>query len=121
MSAEKFFATYGSEEQLREEIMSFETPPNFKNSRIGKKEIVVPKGVTVTKKDNVITVKGKKGTMERQLLPEAVVTIKDDKIFVTQNLDPKVYSRRSRSIHGLTRTLINNMVVGVSANCGTGE
>ena len=94
--------------------MSFATPSNFKNSRIGKKEIVIPNGVTVTLKDSLITVKGKKGTLERSLLPEATVSIEGNKILVTQNLDPKVYSRRSRSIHGLTRTLINNMVVGVS-------
>ena len=49
--------------------MSTSTTFKSKNSRVGKKEVVIPKGVTVTLKDNLITVKGKKGTLEQKILP----------------------------------------------------
>ncbi|MAA79493.1 MAG: 50S ribosomal protein L6 [Deltaproteobacteria bacterium] len=89
-------------------------PVNFKNSRIGKQAIAVPKGVTVKINDGVLNVKGPKGELSQKLLPEVLVSINENSINVEQNTDPSVYSRRSRSIHGLTRALLNNMVIGVS-------
>lgn len=89
-------------------------PANFKNSRVGKQPVPVPKGVTVKLDGNHLHVKGPKGELSRTLLPEVVVTFEDNKIHVNQNLENDVYSRRSRSIHGLSRSLINNMVTGVS-------
>ena len=89
-------------------------PANFKNSRIGKQPVVIPIGVTVKLNENVFHAKGPKGELTQVLLPQVVVTIDDKSIHVRQNTDPSVYSRRSRSIHGLSRSLINNMVIGVS-------
>ena len=80
-------------------------------SRIGKMPIAIPDGVTVeVAENNKVTVKGPKGTLERTLPAEMTIEQKDGQITVTRPNDLK----RSRSLHGLTRTLINNMVVGVS-------
>ena len=95
--------------------MSTSTKFVSKNSRNGKKAIALPKGVTATLKDSVITVKGKKGTLEQAILPEVIVQIEDDKITVVQNSSSNVYGRKTRAVQGLTRSLINNMVTGVSA------
>jgi large subunit ribosomal protein L6 len=89
-------------------------PENFKNSRIGKQPIILPKGVTVKVNDGVFHAKGPKGELTQKLLPEVIVNIDEKSIQVLQNTDPSVYSRRSRSVHGLIRSLINNMVIGVS-------
>jgi len=80
-------------------------------SRIGKMPIVIPAGVEV-KLDagNFVTVKGPKGTLERKLVEEITVEIEGAEIKVTRPNDLK----RMRSLHGLTRTLISNMVVGVT-------
>ena len=79
-------------------------------SRIGKLPIHVPAGVTVTIKDNVVTVKGPKGTLERTLPSEMDIKLEGNEIIVTRPNDLK----KMKSLHGLTRTLINNMVVGCS-------
>ncbi len=79
-------------------------------SRIGKLPIEVPKGVTVTLNDSVLTVKGPKGELSRSIMAEVSVVIEDGKICVTRTDE----SIKSRSAHGLTRTLVNNMVVGVT-------
>ena len=79
-------------------------------SRIGKKPIDIPSGVDVKLVDNKITVKGPKGTLERQLHPEINVDIEGASISVTRPTDQK----RHRALHGLTRTLVNNMVEGVT-------
>jgi len=77
-------------------------------SRIGNKPITVPDGVEVTLNGQNITVKGPKGTLEREIHENMKVTLEDKVITVTRpNDDPK-----NRSLHGLTRTLINNMVEG---------
>ena len=89
-------------------------PVNFKSSRIGKQAIAIPKGVTVKINDGVFHAKGPKGELSQKLLPEVIVRIDEKIIQVEQNTDPSVYSRRSRSIHGLTRSLLNNIVIGVS-------
>jgi large subunit ribosomal protein L6 len=79
-------------------------------SRIGKLPISLPKGVTVTVKDNVVTVKGPKGELSQEINPIITVAQEDDHIVVSRPDDEKV----SRSMHGLYRSLIHNMVVGVS-------
>jgi len=94
--------------------MSNELPTNFKQSRVGKKPILVPKGVKVDLSGNTISVKGPKGELSQEFLPTVQVTVEENVIHVAQNLDPAVYNRRSRSYQGLFRALINNMVVGVS-------
>lgn len=79
-------------------------------SRIGNKPIPLPKGVTIDLKDNHIVVKGPKGTLERDLRPEIGIEEKDGEIVVTRPAEDKLH----RSLHGLTRTLIANMVTGVT-------
>ncbi len=79
-------------------------------SRIGRKPITVPSGVNVDLKGNVVTVKGPKGQLQRRLPPEMIVSIDDGTITVTRPSDVG----KHRALHGLTRTLINNMVEGVT-------
>jgi large subunit ribosomal protein L6 len=79
-------------------------------SRIGKMPITVPAGVTVKIENNHVTVKGPKGELSRQLHENMKLTLKDGVITVERPDD----ERQNRSLHGLTRTLINNMVVGVT-------
>jgi large subunit ribosomal protein L6 len=80
-------------------------------SRIGKMPIAVPAGVTVSiSAENFVSVKGPKGTLERQLSPELSIKQEGEEIVVTRPNDIK----RIKSLHGLTRTLIHNMVVGVT-------
>ena len=80
-------------------------------SRIGKMPIAIPDGVNVEiAENNKVTVKGPKGTLERTLPAEMNIEIKDGQVLVERPND----LQRSRSLHGLTRTLLNNMVVGVS-------
>ena len=80
-------------------------------SRIGRMPIAVPAGVTVDiAENNHVTVKGPKGTLERTLPEEMSIQLEDSVITVTRPNDLK----RMKSLHGLTRTLINNMVVGVT-------
>ena len=81
-------------------------------SRIGRMPIAVPAGVTVViAENNQVTVKGPKGTLSRALAPEMAIELNGDVITVTRPNDLK----RMKSLHGLTRTLLNNMVVGVTA------
>ena len=80
-------------------------------SRIGRAPITIPAGVDVKiGEGNNITVKGPKGTLERTLVPQITVEVKDGVINVTRPNDEK----ENRSLHGLTRSLVNNMVVGVT-------
>lgn len=79
-------------------------------SRIGRKPINIPAGVTASIADGVITVKGPKGTLDFEFNPAISVEIKGDVIKVTRPNDEKT----NRSLHGLTRTLIYNMIVGVT-------
>ena len=81
-------------------------------SRIGRMPITVPAGVTVTVSEtNYVTVKGPKGTLEQQLSGRMTIAQEGNVIVVTRPTDEK----EDRSLHGLTRALLNNMVVGVSA------
>lgn len=79
-------------------------------SRIGKKPISVPAGVEVKCEENFVTVKGPKGTLDRQFSKELGIEIADGVINVTRPTDDKEH----RALHGLTRTLISNMVEGVT-------
>ena len=79
-------------------------------SRIGKLPISIPTGVTVSMKDNVVTVKGPKGELSQDINPAITVEVKDGEIKVTRPND----EGPNRSMHGLYRSLINNMVIGVS-------
>ncbi len=78
-------------------------------SRIGKQPVEIPQGVEVTISDNVVTAKGPLGTETVSIRPEIVLTKEDNKIVVTRESD----DRKARALHGLSRTLINNAVVGV--------
>lgn len=80
-------------------------------SRIGRMPITVPAGVTVTVgENNYVTVKGPKGTLEQQLCSRMSIAQNGNEIVVTRPTDEK----EDRSLHGLTRALLNNMVVGVT-------
>lgn len=80
-------------------------------SRIGKMPVAIPAGVDVTLAEgNHMTVKGPKGTLERKLAPDMNIAIEDGNVIVTRPNDLK----RSKALHGLTRTLIFNMVEGVT-------
>ena len=80
-------------------------------SRIGKMPIAIPAGVTVeVAENNNVTVKGPKGTLVRALAPEMEIKVEGDVITVSRPNDLK----KMKSLHGLTRTLLNNMVVGVT-------
>ena len=79
-------------------------------SRIGKLPVAIPSGVTVTLDERRISVKGPKGALDRELPPHVDVTIDDNAITVV----PQSQERTARAMHGLTRTLLNNMVIGVS-------
>ncbi len=80
-------------------------------SRIGKMPITIPKGVKVELNNNNIKISGERGTLERSFHPDMQVKIEEDKIFVYRPSENKFH----RSLHGLSRTLINNMVEGVSS------
>jgi large subunit ribosomal protein L6 len=80
-------------------------------SRIGKAPITVPSGVEVSIVDRHITVKGSQGTLERDIPGEIQVAQEDGSLLVTRPND----ERQNRALHGLTRSLVNNMVLGVSA------
>ena len=80
-------------------------------SRIGRMPIAIPAGVTVDiAENNKVTVKGPKGTLTRVLPTEMDIKLEDDHVVVTRPNDLK----KMKSLHGLTRTLIHNMVVGVT-------
>ncbi len=79
-------------------------------SRIGKLPIPVPQGVTVNIKKNLVTVKGPKGELSKDLPPEINLKQEDGQIVATRNSDHRIH----RAKHGLTRALLNNMVVGVN-------
>lgn len=80
-------------------------------SRIGKMPITIPKEVKVELNNNNIKISGERGTLESSFHPDMQVKIEEGKIFVSRPSENKFY----RSLHGLSRTLINNMVEGVSS------
>lgn len=79
-------------------------------SRIGRKPITLPDGVTVNKEVNKILVKGPKGQLSMDLVPGIDVQVEDGKVVVTRETDDK----KMRAFHGMTRALLNNLVEGVS-------
>ena len=79
-------------------------------SRIGRKPINIPAGVDVKFENGVITVKGSKGTLTQKIHPNMTVTIEENVITVTRPNDEK----ENRALHGLTRSLISNMIEGVT-------
>lgn len=85
-------------------------------SRIGKRPIPIPSGVDVNIEGNVVTVKGPKGTLTREMHSIVNIAIENQEIIVTRPNDEPL----SRSLHGLTRTLIANMVEGVTKGFSKG-
>lgn len=79
-------------------------------SRIGRKPITVPSGVDITLDNSVITVKGPKGTLTRELHKDMKVSVEDNQIVVERPSDNKLH----RSLHGTTRSVVSNMVSGVT-------
>ena len=80
-------------------------------SRIGRAPIAIPAGVEINVADNnVVTVKGAKGTLTQQFNPNMTIKVEGAEVIVTRPND----SKENRSLHGLTRTLINNMIIGVT-------
>ena len=84
-------------------------------SRIGKLPISIPAGVTITHKDNIVTVKGPKGELTQFVDPSIKVNIEDGQITLEENTELMTDNTKQRhAFHGLYRSLLNNMVVGVS-------
>ncbi len=79
-------------------------------SRIGRKPIVIPAGVEVKVEGSVVTVKGPKGTLTNTFNADMAIAVEGNEVIVTRPSDVKEH----RSLHGLTRTLIANMVIGVT-------
>ena len=79
-------------------------------SRIGRLPVAIPAGVTVSAANNVVTVKGPKGTLTQAYQPEITVEVKGNEVVVTRANDDKLV----KSYHGLYRQLINNMIEGVT-------
>ncbi|MEG0129317.1 50S ribosomal protein L6, partial [Clostridium sp.] len=80
-------------------------------SRVGRLPVALPSGVTVTvDSNNVVTVKGSKGTLTKEMSKLISIAVESNEVVVTRPNDEK----EVRSLHGLTRALINNMVIGVS-------
>ena len=84
-------------------------------SRIGKLPVSIPAGVNVTFAESLLTVQGPKGSLSRQIMPCVTLNISTNSLEVTRNDE----AASTRAAHGLTRTLINNMVVGVTAGFQT--
>ncbi|MHC0039191.1 50S ribosomal protein L6 [Pseudoneobacillus sp. C159] len=79
-------------------------------SRVGKKPIELPQGVTLTNNNGTVTVKGPKGELTRTFNPDMTITVEENVITVSRPSD----SKEHRTIHGTTRALLSNMVEGVS-------
>jgi large subunit ribosomal protein L6 len=79
-------------------------------SRIGRKPVTVPKGVTLQVEGNTVAVKGPRGELRRSLHPDMEIALKDNQFTVARPSEEK----RHKALHGLTRTLVQNMVEGVS-------
>ena len=84
-------------------------------SRIGRKPINIPAGVEVTVNGSDVTVKGPKGTLNQSFHPNMNIVVENNEVIVTRPNDEK----ENRSLHGLTRTLIHNMILGVTEALAT--
>jgi large subunit ribosomal protein L6 len=80
-------------------------------SRIGKMPVAIPKGVTVTADGTTVTVKGTRGELKKTFHPDLGIKVDGGNVIVTRPSDEKLH----KSLHGLTRTLISNMIEGVTA------
>jgi len=78
-------------------------------SRVGKSPITIPDGIEVKVENNLVTVKGPKGTLQKQMRNEITININDNVITFERSSDEKSV----RALHGLTRNLVNNMIIGV--------
>ena len=96
MSAAKFLHSYGKEEHIM--------------SRIGKKPVSVPAGVEVKLDGTTLTVKGPKGTLTETFNKDMIIKVEGNEIIVERPSEDKLH----KSLHGLTRTLIHNMIIGVT-------
>ena len=83
-------------------------------SRIGKLPIQIPAGVTISQKDNVVTVKGPKGELSQYVDPSIKMNVEDAHITFEIDENSPVNYKQKQAFHGLYRSLVNNMVVGVS-------
>jgi len=79
-------------------------------SRIGRKPIEIPSGVEVSQNGNVLTVKGPKGTLTRELHKDMIIKVEENTLIIERPSENKLH----RSLHGTTRSVVNNMVEGVS-------
>ena len=79
-------------------------------SRIGKKPVVIPDGVKITQEGNFLKIKGPKGELEQQIHPNISIEIVENQVNVTRPNDTK----QNKSLHGLSRALVQNMVTGVT-------
>ena len=84
-------------------------------SRIGKLPISIPAGVTVTQKDGIVSVKGPKGELSQKVDSSIIVKIAEGEITFEIDENSPVNVKQKQAFHGLYRSLVNNMVVGVSA------
>ena len=79
-------------------------------SRVGKLPVAIPQGISVEKQDDVLVVSGQKGQLKQKIHPDMKLKIESDSVIVERPDD----SGRQRSLHGLTRSLIQNMVIGLT-------
>ena len=79
-------------------------------SRIGRMPIAIPTGVTVEVNGNVVTAKGSKGELVKEMHPDMIIEVNGNEVIVSRPSENKMH----KSLHGLTRTLVNNMIVGVN-------
>ena len=79
-------------------------------SRVGKKPVVIPDGVKITQEGNFLKIKGPKGELERQIHPNMGIEIVENQVNITRPDDTK----QNKSLHGLSRALVQNMVIGVT-------
>lgn len=83
-------------------------------SRIGKLPIAIPQGVTVSQKDNIVTVKGPKGELSQKIDASIKMKMEDNQLSFEIDEESPVDYKQKQAFHGLYRSLVNNMVVGVS-------
>lgn len=83
-------------------------------SRIGKKSIILTDQIETSIHDNIITVKGPKGTLSQQISKKILVTLQEEEGVKKLCIDPIQKDQVSNQLHGLSRTLVNNMVIGVT-------
>ncbi len=86
-------------------------PEQMRHSRVGKRPVALPKGVTITTTDTKLEVKGPKGTLSRPMIPNVKITVENNEI----NVVPRLTGRDGARFQGLARSIVNGMVIGTSA------